>query len=160
VACRQQILDKINDGVLLTSYIGHATKDYWARERLLDKTGIGSLINGDKLTIALPMTCLDGYFHEAQVGSEAIAETNVRKAGGGAVASWSATGLGLAYGHDYLEQGLFLALFQSGVTRLGSAATAGKLYLLLNDPTGVFDDLIDTYLLLGDPALQVYLSAP
>ena len=156
--CRQQIVDAINSGALLTSFIGHATKTYWAAERLMDIAALSRLNNADRLTIALPMTCLEGYFHEATY--EAFGEANVRLPGGGAVASWSPTGLGLATGHDLLEQGLFLALFQEGVQELGAATTAGKLYLLANSPAGKYDDLVETYTLLGDPALRVYQAEP
>ncbi|MDH7486773.1 MAG: C25 family cysteine peptidase [Anaerolineae bacterium] len=156
--CRQHIVDAINSGALLTSFIGHATKTYWAAERLLDIAALSRLNNADRLTIALPMTCLEGYFHEAAY--EAFGEADVRLPGGGAVASWSPTGLGLASGHDLLEQGLFLALFRGGVQELGAATTAGKLYLLANSPAGKYDDLVETYTLLGDPALRVYRAGP
>jgi hypothetical protein len=55
---------------------------------------------------------------------------------------------------------LFQALFYSRVLELGAAITQAKLYLLANAPTGQYDDLIDTYLLLGDPALHVPLAEP
>ena len=160
VACQQEIVDTINSGALLTSFIGHATKNYWAEERLLDIAALGRLTNADKLTIALPMTCLEGYFHEAALGYQAFGEANVRQEGGGAVASWSPTGLGLATGHDLLEQGLFMALFQDGMQELGAATTLGKLYLMANSPTGKYDDLVETYGLLGDPALRVHRAEP
>jgi hypothetical protein len=161
VVCRQEILDTLNTrGALLVSFVGHSTKEYWAEERLMDQVALAGLTNGDKLPIALPMTCLEGYFHEAETGFEGFAEANVRTPGGGSVASWSGTGLGLASGHDYLEAGLFLALFHDGVQELGPATTQGKLYLLANAPAGAYDDLVDTYLLLGDPGLRVYLAEP
>ncbi len=161
VVCQQQIVDTLNNtGALLVSYIGHATKTYWAAERLVNPTMLTRLTNSDKLPIALPMTCYEGYFQEAELGSESLGEAQVRFAGSGAVASWSPSGLGLASGHDYLERGLFQALFYSRVLELGAAITQAKLYLLANAPTGQYDDLIDTYLLLGDPALHVPLAEP
>jgi len=161
VICQQEIVDTLNTtGALLVSYIGHATKTYWAEERLMDLAALTRLTNGDKLPIALPMTCHEGYFHEAEAGFEAFGEANVRTAGGGAVASWSPTGFGLAAGHDYLERGLFLALFHDGVQELGAATTQAKLYLLAHAPAGRYDDLLDTFLLFGDPALRVRLAEP
>jgi hypothetical protein len=76
----------------------------------------------------------------------------------GALASWSPTGFGLVTGHDYLERGFFLGLFHEGMTELGAATTYGKLYLLQNAAIGKYDDLVDTFGLLGDPMVQVRLA--
>lgn len=157
-ACKQQIVNTLNDsGALLVSYIGHGTKAYWARERVMDFNGLFALNNGDKLPIALPMTCLEGFFHEAQIDTLSFGEANLRLPNAGAVASWSPSGLGVASGHDLLEQGLFLALFRDGVQELGAATNQAKLYLMANAPPGRYRDLMDTYLILGDPALQIQL---
>jgi hypothetical protein len=75
-----------------------------------------------------------------------------RAEGKGAVASWSPTGLGVVSGHDCLDRGFFQALFQDGLLTLGQATTAGKLNLLAS---GSNLDLLDTYLLFGDPALHI-----
>ena len=44
--------------------------------------------------------------------------------GAGAVASWAATGWGVAAGHDYLQKGFYDAVFNQGVTRLGDCTQA------------------------------------
>jgi hypothetical protein len=159
--CKQEIVDTLNDsGALLVSFVGHATKQFWAAERLLDIAGLRELNNGDKLPIALPMTCLEGYFHEAQRGEISFGEGNLLMPNAGAVASWSPTGLGVSSGHDYLERGLFLALFHDGVQDLGPATDQAKLFMVATAPPGSHEDLLDTYLLLGDPALQVHTLEP
>lgn len=156
VVCRQEIIDTINTtGALMVSYIGHGTKTYWAREKLWDVTAIAELTNGDKTPIMLPMTCNEGYFHEAELGFESTSETGLRLPVGGSVASWAPTGFGLSTGHDYLERGLFLSVFHENAGRLGVATDAGKFYLIANAPPGRYLDLIDTFLLLGDPGLQL-----
>lgn len=152
VECRAQIISKLNAGSLIVSYIGHGTKTYWAAERLYDGTALAGVSNAGRLPIMLPMTCNEGYFVDPAEPS--LSELGVRAENKGAIASWSATGYGLAPGHDYLERGLFLALFHDKVA-LGAAATQGKLHLIANAPPGKYLDLIDTFLLLGDPALRV-----
>ena len=154
VACRQQIIDAINAGTLFVSYIGHGTKTYWAGEKLLDQAGLAQLTNSSKLTIMLPMTCDNGYFAQPELNAESFGESSVRMTAGGAVATWSPTGFGLATGHDYLERGIFLAMFHGGPQRLGAAATWAKLYLAANAPPNRYADLIDTFVLLGDTGLQ------
>jgi len=154
--CRQNTLDAINAGALMVSYIGHGTKTDWSASRIMDLTALTALTNADKLTIMLPMTCDNGYF--AQTNAESFGEASVRMAAG-AVASWSPTGFGLASGHDLMERGLFLSVFQDHTQQLGVAATAGKVYLVQNATPGKYLDLLDTYLLLGDPALRIPLAA-
>jgi hypothetical protein len=156
--CRGGILDAINQGVLLISYVGHGTKQYWAEEQLLSLSSINAMQNGDRLPIILPMTCLEGYYHEAEKGIEAFGEAIVRAPGKGAIASWSPTGLGLATGHDYLEKGFFMALFYNDIKALGVITTIGKIYLKQSAPARKYDDLLDTFLLIGDPALNVRLA--
>ena len=82
VACRKQVIDAINAGTLLTSYIGHGTKTYWAPEYMMDITALGQLTNSDKLTIMLPMTCDNGYFAEPKTTDQSFSEA-VRAHGGG-----------------------------------------------------------------------------
>jgi hypothetical protein len=155
VECRQQIAQRINAGALLVSYIGHGTKTYWAQEKLYDLTALAGLGNTGRLPVMLPMTCNEGFFHEADASLESLSEAGVREAGAGVVASWAPTGFGLATGHDYLERGLFLALLHDRLPTLGAATTAGKLYLAAYAAPGQYADLLDTFLLLGDSALRV-----
>jgi hypothetical protein len=107
------------------------------------------------------MTCYDGYFiRPSPPGTEvkALEESLVRVAGKGAIASWAPTGFGVASGHDILERGLYLALFDSQITQLGPATTEAKRYLAAN--TNLHPDLLDTFVLLGDPATRLNVLKP
>jgi hypothetical protein len=164
VGCRYQITTTLNiTGAVLVNYIGHATKQTWASitERLLDQSALSTLTNTNvcQLPIMLAMTCYEGSFHEPQAGVQSLGESSVLMPNSGAVASWSPTGFGLLTGHHYLEEGFFLALFQNKVQKLGVAITQAKQYLLTHAPPGKYDDLVDTFVLLGDPALKVKLDS-
>jgi len=128
----------------------------WAAELLFSTNSLSSLTNGDRLPVMLPMTCLEGYFHDPLFAS--LGESIVRLPRQGAVASWSPTGLGVAHGHDYLLKGFYRSLFQDRNPRLGPATAKGKLNLFAGDER--FHDLIDTYVLFGDPAMAVKLDPP
>ncbi len=153
---RQAIVDAINDGRLLVHYIGHAGFAVWASERLLNTAALNNLHNGPYYPLALPMTCYEGFFAYPQPWSlySSMAEIAVRLEGQGWIASWSPTGLGVVTGHDYLDKGVVQAFFLHDVRRLGPATMAGKVALYR---AGAWLDLLDTYNLLGDPALQVPL---
>ncbi|HHB90106.1 MAG TPA: hypothetical protein ENK60_02225 [Anaerolineae bacterium] len=158
--CRNKMTAALNSqGAMFVSYIGHGTKTFWAREKIWDVTAASQMANGTKYPIMLPMTCNEGYFHEAARNAQSTSEAAVRLPGNGAVASWAPTGYGLSVGHDYLERGFFLSVFHGFGWRIGSATTAGKLYLAANAPSDSYFDLIDTFLLMGDPALRMPLAS-
>jgi uncharacterized repeat protein (TIGR01451 family) len=156
-AARTAIIGAINDGRLVVNYVGHGSNQFWASEYLLRIGDIAALTNNTgRLPLMAPMTCLEGYFaHPSPPGVDmsCLAEGIVRAPAKGAIASWSPTGLGLSAGHDFLDRGLFEALFFDGVDQIGPATTQAKLYLYSN--TGDYHDLLDTYVLFGDPALQL-----
>jgi uncharacterized repeat protein (TIGR01451 family) len=147
---RAAIVAAIHEGRLLVNYIGHGATHYWAHEQLFRVNEIANLNNDGRLPMMLPMTCLEGAFHDVRVSC--LGERIVRAVGEGAVASWSPTGLGRADGHDYLNRGFFSAVFEHDVREIGPATTEGKLFLYANS-SGSYHDLVDTYVLFGDPAL-------
>lgn len=141
-------------GALFVNYIGHASLNRWGHESYLVNANVASLNNLARLPIILSMTCLDGYwiYPSTDGSNNGLMETMLRAANGGAVASFSPTGLGVTTGHDQLERGLLAAVFQQNYARLGWAAQAGKVNLFA---TGMNYDLIDTFTIFGDPALRL-----
>lgn len=170
--CRGTLINTLNrttpapkQGALFVSYVGHAVKEVWASENMFNKTANSQLNNGPCLPIMLAMTCYEGSFHDFET-PEVLAEASVRLAADpitgqtrGSIASFSPTGFGLVTGHDYLERGLMLAWFHQGIDRLGASVSYAKQYLVDNAPANKYLDLLDTFLLLGDPALQVKTEA-
>jgi hypothetical protein len=154
---RTAIQDGINAGKLLVNFVGHADQISWAAERMFKTDDVPLLQNGGKLPVMLPMTCWDGYYiypYPPDRALDALAEVVTRADGRGAVASWSPTGLGVATGHDSLNRGFFQAVFLDNLRELGQATHAGKLRLW---SSGSNRDLLDTYLLFGDPATSLPL---
>jgi hypothetical protein len=97
------------------------------------------------------MTCLTGAFHH-----EAYAPLDERlllEPRGAALATWGSTGSAVATGHRYLAAGFLDAIQGEGSVRLGDAVHAGLARLDAQSPT--HRDLIDTFVLLGDPATKV-----
>jgi uncharacterized repeat protein (TIGR01451 family) len=150
-ACTQVILDTLNTtGALLVNYIGHGAPKQWAGEALWTLADLDQLAPTDRYPVILGMTCREGAFYEPR--QDALAESVVRLDGRGAVASWSATGFGVATGHHYLNKGFFQAALSDGVRELGAAADTGKVQLFA---TGYYTDLLETYHLFGDPAMRL-----
>jgi len=154
-AVNAAIVDQLNEtGALFVSYIGHASVERWAHERIFVNDDIPALTNGDRLPVVLSMTCLDGYFYYPN--RPGLAEELVRADGSGAVSTFSPGGLGVATGHQVMERRFYDAVFRDGVRRLGPATLAAKVALYA---TGWNYDLIHTFTIFGDPALRLQLPA-
>lgn len=154
-AMNAAIVDELNQiGALFVNYVGHASVDRWAHERIFVNDDILSLSNGDRLPVVLSMTCLDGYYYYP--GRPSLAEELIRADGHGAVSTFSPTGLGVATGHHILQRRFYDAVFQDGVRTLGPATVAAKLALYAS---GGNYDLIHTFTIFGDPALRLKVPA-
>lgn len=151
------IVDAINAGALFVSYHGHSSRQAWAGERIWDVDTINGLNNTGKYPIMLPMTCLEGYYINPEPTQQSLGESIVRMPSAGAVASWSPTGKGVATGHEVIYQAFYEAVFEKGISELGVATDYAKKKLY--DSSSIFKDLIDTYVLFGDPALTIDLPA-
>lgn len=143
-----------SSGVSLIMFNGHASIHQWAVERFMHVDDIASLNNGAQLPVVLGMSCFTASF---QINDEpTLDESLLRSESGGAVAVWGPTGLGVSTGHDALASGYFESVYQENNPRLGDATLAGKLKLAQVQPE--YDDLIDTFTLLGDPAMKINLA--
>jgi hypothetical protein len=155
-AAREATLEAWNQGALLMSFVGHSSWHQWAVEALLDIHDVPELRNDRRWPVVLAVTCFTGFFHHPEYGT--LDESLLRLDGGGAVATWSPSGLGLATGHDALHEGFYRAVFVDDPPKLelGSAILSAKLDLFGQAP--MHADLLDTYHLFGDPAMALNLK--
>lgn len=144
---RQAVLDHLTAGALIVQYTGHSSWQQWATEKFLSLEDLPTLRNDRRWPIVLEMTCFTGAFHRPD---PTLDEGLLTQNGGGVVAAWGPTGLGVGTGHSSLDDGFFRAVFGDRVSTLGQAAWTGKLSLAT---AGQHLDLLDTFTLLGDPAL-------
>jgi hypothetical protein len=146
---QQQVLNAWNTGSLFYVYSGHSSWHQWSEWRLLHVSDVAAMGNGRRLPVMLSMTCYTGYFHHPEYAT--LDEEMLRHSGGGAVATWSPSEL--ASGHEALLAGFYDAVYDGGLTELGAATAASKAAL-----PGAYADLLDTYHLFGDPAMNLHLS--
>jgi hypothetical protein len=149
----QAVRGEWNGGVGALVYNGHSSIHQWTAERIFHLDDVAGLTNGGRLPIVLQMTCFTGSFHLSSL--HGLDEALLRHAGGGAVAAWGPTGLGVATGHDALANGYLGRVYGSGQPEIGAATLAGKLAVAA---ANVAPDLIDTFTLLGDPAMRTALT--
>jgi hypothetical protein len=151
---RQTLHTMWNAGTTIILYAGHASIHQWAVENFLHLNDILNLKNEEKLPILLEMTCFTGSFQVP--GYATLDEALLRHPEGGVAAAWGSTGLGISTGHQWLAQGFMRNIFLKDSANLGTATLAGKLNLAEEYP--YYNDLIDTFTLLGDPLMQLNWS--
>jgi hypothetical protein len=149
----------VSEGNGLVNYIGHGSQFQWATTEL-DKTppylfgrnDAADLNNGARLPIVLEMTCLTGAFQTPTFGGT-LDETMLINPNGGAVAVWGPTGLGVAHGHDMLQDGFYDGLWAAPPLKaqVGQLTGAGSLKLFTQG--SCCQDTLATYALLGDPVM-------
>ncbi len=148
---KSQLIEDINDqGALMLHYFGHGARERWAHEAVLSLPDLPALRNAQRLPIVLTWTCLDGTWDFPN--GEGMAESLLRMQGGGAVASFSSTGLGVATGHDVMQDAVYEAYLAQEAGTLGELTLAARRAI---HRRGIHRDLIDTYTLFGDPALRL-----
>lgn len=145
--------DLLDRGMNFVVYTGHSGVDFWGGgPSLITPVQIQDLTNGAKTPIMLPMTCLEGFYHTPE--RQGLSETSLRFADGGAVASYAPTGLQVQHGHDYLLTGFYEGAFDLDYAVLGQVILNAK-QSVLNTNNSSIQDLHDTFMLLGDPAMHM-----
>ncbi len=158
-ATRSAILTAFNSGNLIIHYNGHSNPYGWSANDLLTVPNITAISNNNNLPFLISITCVTGYYiypSNAAINSSSLDESLFRAAGGGIIGSFSPTGYGYPTGHDILDEGLINAIFQKRIVELGQSMNAAKYYLAANSTSNL--DLLDTYILFGDPATNLKLD--
>lgn len=153
---RTRLLAEWDRGAAVMNYIGHGALRSWAAEKVFGMDDVARLRNDGRLPVLVTPTCLDGFFAHPQENS--LAEELLLRADGGIIAGFVPTGLTPPSQQEPLVKGFYRALLHEGTT-LGEAILEAK-RALPNAGQG-YEDVIETFALLGDPATKLNLfSAP
>jgi hypothetical protein len=144
-------MHQLQAGGLIASYVGHSSWHQWVADRMFHMDDVPSLDNGGALPVFLELTCYTSRFSEPS--GDTLDESLIRQPGGGAVATWGPTTLGGTDGHAVLHREFFDAVFEDRKTELGEAIQIAKSKLPTYD-----SDLHDTFILFGDPAMDLNLT--
>jgi hypothetical protein len=120
-------------------------------ERLFHRDDVVDLNNGDTLPMVLQLTCYTSDFVNP-IFDPTLDESLLRREGGGAVATWGSTGQGYSNGHKILHLVFFDQVFSKGNAVIGPVTDVAKATLSQNL------DLRDTFILFGDPAMELNLT--
>jgi hypothetical protein len=150
---RQQILNTLNAGALMGSFLGHGNVHNWAAENVfVDSVDIPSLTNADRPVFLATMNCINGFHagpREPNVSS--LAEQVLLAPGGGAAAVWSPSALASLVDYEDMSTVLFRLLLVDRVQTLGAATTIAKIEAFTDLGTSSVN--LEEMTLFGDPTL-------
>jgi hypothetical protein len=147
---RSRIRASFEEGMSLTSYIGHGGIHLWASENVLETSDVTELGPQSSQPVLVTMNCLNGYFHFPYF--DALSEALVKAEDKGAVAAFSPSGLSLDGPAHEFHQVLLTELTSGRAARLGDAVLAAQRNYA---QSGALPELLSIYHLLGDPALRI-----
>jgi len=142
---QQELMQGINSGQVLVNYLGHGSEEQWSGSDILDTNSVASLTNGSQLPVFLIMDCLNGFFQD--VYSESLGVTLLLAPNGGAVAVLASSGLNQPAPQTKLDKLVVGSAF-------GKNSTIGE--SILRAKSQISDeDVRRTFILFGDPAMQI-----
>jgi hypothetical protein len=141
-----EVVDAWNRGAWLVTYAGHGSLNLWGRNELLSQAALAKLVPDHHPPIVVHLTCLSGYFaHPLQ---SSLAEEMLWHPDG-PVAVIAATSLTLSSYQEPFATALLEALVDPNVLTVGDAL------LRAQQVPGIDQEVVDTFSLLGDPALVI-----
>jgi hypothetical protein len=148
-AVRTALLNALNDGTKLVSYVGHSAMGQWDTLPLLRWQDVDGLTNAGAPNLITAWGCWNSYFVEPNI--ESLAARLLREPDAGAAGAIGATTLTSEPSHQALGV-LFFEQVNAGASRVGDALHAAKQALAAQ---GGSDDAILGMTLLGDPAMSL-----
>jgi hypothetical protein len=152
----------IGSGALIMNYSGHGAMKSWAAPAVFADTAVADLDNSGKYPFVISMSCLTGNFGfvSASKGAEpSLAEVLLQADSEGAVAALMPTAMTTTTGQHILNTALFEAFFTDDIRELGPAILSAKQVLLANG-SAEYEQISETFLLFGDPAMALKIPLP
>lgn len=139
----------IESGSLLVAYFGHGSVTTWGKDRLFSNEDVADLSNRGRYPLFVNMTCLTGLFTHPKVDS--LAESLLWQVDGGAVAVLAPTSLTLPTDQNFLSTAFVDTLIASPESTIGEVLLESRRKIPDDSPGA--RDVMDTFLLFGDPAM-------
>ena len=146
----EAIRNRVQNGSLLVTYLGHGGERGWAHERILDLNTIGSLSNKFRLPVFLTATCELARYDDPGVNS--AGEILVMNPDGGAIAMLTTTRVVFAGSNMEMDLAFFdVALEDDNINNL----SLGMINMLTKNGVNPSNSSKPNFSLLGDPALKM-----
>jgi hypothetical protein len=147
---RGKILEALDEGASLISYVGHGGAAVWASENVLNTWDAESLLAQSTQPVMVTLDCLNGYFVAPNFDS--LAEGFLKVEGRGTIAAFAPSGQSLDEPAHVFHKALMKELVSGQNERLGDAVLKAQEDYA---ETGAFPELLTIYQLLGDPGTKI-----
>lgn len=149
-ATRTALLARFAEGSGFIHFTGHGNVQVWGKQTFFANSNVGQLSN-TRTPVVVALTCLSGRFEDFFM-RESLAEQLLRRANGGAVAVWAASGMSYNQPATRLGEAFYQQVFNAGVGTLGKAILRAH-NEMIDDP--LLGSTFTMYNLLGDPATKL-----
>jgi hypothetical protein len=146
---KKQLISSINSGQSIVNYTGHGSTNVW--RSLFATPDIAALENGERLSLFITMTCLNGFIQDPV--TESLGEGLLKAERRGAIAVWASAGLTLPAQQTLINQQLYRLIFAERGAK-GQPLTIGEAASRAKSATNDID-VRRTWLLLGDPTMRL-----
>lgn len=159
---RSAIKAEFNRGTAYLQWFGHGSQSRWGSVSMFDTLDVPALDPQNRLPLTVHMACWTGYFiylppsNPSTLGSQSLGEVLVLTPGRGSIADISPTGQHTGGPAMLFNQGLIKALYLDSIMQPGPAIDAARYYYFYNSVGAL--DILDTMILLGDPALRLRMA--
>lgn len=146
------IENALEGGVAAVLYSGHGGARVWADERILAAEDVPRIAVGARQPLIVALDCLNGFFDAPN--EESLSELALREPASGAIAYVSSTAVSALPGQRAFARALGARLARADTARIGDAVRAAEL-AIAGEPGA--DDVMRSWVLMGDPALRLAL---
>ncbi|MBI5193735.1 MAG: hypothetical protein HZA08_09885 [Nitrospirae bacterium] len=164
-AMKTDIINKINEGVSLITFIGHGSVSEWyaIKQPVFISGDVANLSNPGRYPFVLALNCLNGIFPFPAEGITGgfempLGESLLKELDRGAYGVWTVTAFGFASDYVPLSKEFFTNIFRRKNLILGSATTNAKISAVTG--FGKNPENLDVLILLGDPASSMNIDVP
>lgn len=152
---RAALFSALAEGVDLVNFLGHGGPQTWTSAKVLTVADSPALPNGPgSYFTVLSLTCFDGIFTYPY--GDSLAWSLVKAEGRGAVAAYAPSTILDPGPHAELDRLLLEGAHRGGARRLGDITREAESGISSAAPGSL--DMVDSYNLIGDPALRLRWS--
>jgi len=146
----EQMFDYLNNGVLITTFMGHGSIDNWAGEPILHADDIHRIGSDTPLSFYVSLNCMSGYF--ALPDRYSLSQKLILPENKGAIAVFAPTAMAQVWEIDILAQSLFSLIRSSPNLPVGDLVMGAK---MASYAKGIRASTVQMFTLTGDPLVRL-----
>ena len=158
---KTQIINEFNTPPVIINYFGHGAENEWGDNTNYFETTDVQALSNSRLPMLAAFNCWNGKFFNPDSAETSLGESAILNPNGGAIAFFGATDQTSPSAQKIFAQAFYTELSRALNTnnenyRVGTLMYAGKVALGDSAHTR---DVLNSYVLLGDPTLKIPKSA-